>query len=101
MTQTPESHKSGSSALADTGDWMLGIPGFTYADLHDPRRLADLGQAFDRSLAAADPELAGAFEAWRRAPDATAVIERSRLLVGVGAHLSDFIARLFGVEAAR
>jgi len=101
MTPTPESHKSGSSALADTGEWTPGIPGFSYADLHDPRRLADLSQVFDRTLAAADPELARAFAAYRAAPDATAVIERSRLLVGVGAHLGDFLARLFGVESAR
>ncbi|HUD73215.1 MAG TPA: FAD-dependent oxidoreductase, partial [Dongiaceae bacterium] len=101
MAQTPESHKSGSSALADTGEWTLGIPGFSYADLHDPRRLADLSQVFDRALAAADPELAHAFAAYRAAPDATTVIERSRLLVGVGAQLGDFLARLFGVESAR
>jgi len=35
----------------------LGIPGFSYADLHDPLRLPALTAAFDAALEASDAEL--------------------------------------------
>ena len=39
----------------------LGVPGFTYADLHDPERLADLTAAFEEA-----PEADRCLEAGRR-----------------------------------
>jgi NADPH-dependent glutamate synthase beta subunit-like oxidoreductase/NAD(P)H-flavin reductase len=79
-------------------DFVLGLPGFRYADLHDPDRLADLAAAFDDALAAADPDLHARFAAHRRDPDAADPVGRSRLLIAVARHLAAFIVRLFGIE---
>ena len=73
----------------------LGIAGFSYADLHDPDRLAALTAAFDETVRAADPAL---FERYR-AHAAQPLIgpAESELLLELSAHLSRFVARLFGV----
>jgi len=80
---------------------QLGIPGFTYGDLHRPERLADLLSAFDEWLGAEDPELCEAYLAYRRTKGedltATAI---SDLLVRTAPYVSRFVARLFGVEGA-
>ncbi|HWV37861.1 MAG TPA: FAD-dependent oxidoreductase [Vulgatibacter sp.] len=84
----------------DAGSPTLGIPGFSYADLHSPSGLARLHAAFLEALQAADPELAARFEAHRLQPldpgPAASEIE-----MAVAEHLSAFVARLFGVEAER
>jgi NADPH-dependent glutamate synthase beta subunit-like oxidoreductase/NAD(P)H-flavin reductase len=81
----------------DGARWpRLGIPGFSYPDLHDPLRLAELTRAFDRELHAADPELFARFESHRRRPLSGPA--EGDLLVEVSAHLSRFVGRLFGVE---
>ncbi len=71
-----------------------------YADLHDPTSLAALDARFRVALAAQDPPLAERFEAYRagaelRPPD------ESELLIAVARPLSEFVARLFGVESGR
>jgi NADPH-dependent glutamate synthase beta subunit-like oxidoreductase/NAD(P)H-flavin reductase len=71
-----------------------------YADLHDPTSLAALDARFRAALAAQDPPLADRFEAYRagaelRPPD------ESELLIAVARPLSEFVARLFGVESGR
>ena len=71
-----------------------------YADLHDPTSLAGLDARFRAALAAQDPPLAERFEAYRagaelRPPD------ESELLIAVARPLSQFVARLFGVEGGR
>ena len=48
----------------------LGIPGFTYADLHIPERLGDLYDVFCREVAARDQELWAAWDTYRANPDA-------------------------------
>jgi NADPH-dependent glutamate synthase beta subunit-like oxidoreductase/NAD(P)H-flavin reductase len=81
----------------------LGIPGFSYPDLFNPDRLKDLNDAFDAELAAANPELFGSWDAYRRNPgQAKTPVEISALLVGVADHVSRFVVRLFdvGAEAA-
>ena len=80
----------------------LGIPGFTYADLHDPARLQDLSGHFDADLAARCPGLYAEFEAYRSSlgegmkPEAI-----SDLLVSMAPEVGGFVARLFGVEQER
>src|SRR5437867_12433071 len=85
-------------ALADPRDFALGVPGFSYADLHDPRRLADLAREFDRALQSADPALFTAFEAHRQNTAASSSAVVSDLLLRVAGHLSRFVGRLFGIE---
>ena len=85
-------------ALAERRDFALGLPGFAYADLHDPRRLADLTLEFDRALQAADPTLFASFDAYRRDPKSLGPVDRSNLLIGVGRHVGRFIGVLFRIE---
>src|SRR5205823_1685680 len=73
----------------------LGIPGFTFADLHDPLRLADLTAAFDRDLQTADPELSARFDRHRKTP--LSGPSEGDLLIEVSRHLSAFLGKLFRV----
>src|SRR5262245_28200076 len=94
----PERNARGG-ALAGRRDFALGLPDFSYADLHDPKRLADLAAAFDRALETADPALFASFLAYRRSPESLGPVDRSNLLIGVGGHLSRFLAALFQIDA--
>ena len=79
----------------------LGVSGFTYADLYRPLRLRDLHDRFCAQVATDDPELWRVWDVYRTAPDSvTSPIERSDLIVRMAPHVSRFVARLFGVEAA-
>ncbi|HVG24742.1 MAG TPA: pyridine nucleotide-disulfide oxidoreductase, partial [Thermoanaerobaculia bacterium] len=77
----------------------LGIESFTYADLQSHDGLNRLATAFDRHVEEHDAELFRRFESYRRAPAELPAPEESALLIAVGRHLSQFIARLFHVEA--
>ncbi len=79
-------------------DLPLGIPGFRWADLHDAQRLAELTRAFDAALRGADAALFARYEGHRSGAARLRGPEESALLLEVGAHLSRFVARLFGVE---
>jgi NADPH-dependent glutamate synthase beta subunit-like oxidoreductase/NAD(P)H-flavin reductase len=85
-------------AAATERDFPLGLAGFSYGDLHDARRLADLHREFESSLAASDPALFAAYDAHRRSPDSLGPVERSNLLIGVARHVSLFIGRLFRIQ---
>lgn len=78
----------------------MGIDGFTYADLYDPTRLRDLYDVFRGETAARDPDLWSRWEAYGAAPEKTAPIEQSDLLVRMAPHVSRFVATLFRVAAA-
>ncbi len=78
----------------------LGVPGFTYADLHDPLRLRDLHDTFLAEVARADAPLARAWDEFRAQPDVPRpATDVSMLYVRMAPHVSRFVARLFGVEA--
>ena len=80
----------------------LGIPGFTYADLHDPVKLGDLSRHFDAELVARCPELFAEFEVYRSSQGEGMKPEAiSDLLVRMAPELGGFVARLFGVERER
>ncbi|MGE0359246.1 MAG: FAD-dependent oxidoreductase [Vicinamibacterales bacterium] len=81
----------------------LGLPGFTFADLHQPERLADLHARFVAAVREVEPALWDRWEAHRQAPDGLGPVERSALLVAMAPHVSRFVARLFAVgeEAER
>jgi NADPH-dependent glutamate synthase beta subunit-like oxidoreductase len=77
----------------------LGVPGFTYPDLFEPNRLKDLHDVFLTQMAQANPELAQAWDNYRRNPgNPRTPVEISALLVGVASHVSQFVIRLFGIE---
>ena len=78
----------------------LGVPGYTFADLHEPERLASLYDRFCEEASAADPALWREWDAYRQAPDAPRPpLVVSNLLVGMAPHVSRFLRRLFTVDA--
>ncbi len=88
--------------MTDDVSLTLGLIGFSYGDLYRPDRLKDLSNHFDEALKARSPDLYREFEAYRdklgegMKPEAI-----SDLLVRLAPELSHFLAKLFGVEAAR
>ena len=84
---------------ADFDDIGLGIPGFSFADLHRPDRLRDLYERFSEQVAAADPVFWAEWDALRAAPDAPpSPVAVSRLLVTMSRRVSAFLTRLFRLE---
>jgi len=95
----------------------LGLPGFEYADLHRPERLADLLRRFERTLEDEDAALFERYRRYHRArgghaadgepPRASGREEEmtaqeiSDVLVEVAPHVSRFLARLFAVDDER
>jgi NADPH-dependent glutamate synthase beta subunit-like oxidoreductase/NAD(P)H-flavin reductase len=79
-------------------DFNLGVQGFSYSDLFDPARLADLAENFYAEVAEKEPIL---HEALRRYIDNRGEgFEKraaSKVLTDSAPFLSDFIARLFGI----
>ncbi len=88
-----------SLPYAKDRDIPLGVDGFRYADLYRPERLAELLTLFEKGLAAADGELAKAYQAHRASPEALPKAQAADLLIKVGPHVSRFVARLFGSPA--
>jgi len=77
----------------------LGIPGFSFADLHDPARLHDLYRRFADEVKATEPELWTQWDQYRSVPDALGAVARGNLVVAMAPHLSRFVSRLFSVGA--
>ena len=78
----------------------LGLPGYTFADLHRPDRLASLYDRFSEEVRATDPAFWLEWDAYRRAPDAPRPpLALSNLLIGMAPHVSRFLKRLFDVDA--
>ena len=80
----------------------LGIPGFSYADLYQPEKLAELLAVFEASLKKSDPELYNEYQAYHTCKGngmTPQVI--SDILVRAAPHVGEFIARLFRIEDAR
>ena len=78
----------------------LGVPGYTFADLHDCDALCSLYERFCEDVDAADPALWREWDIYRRAPDAPRSPEAlSSLLVAMAPHVSRFLSRLFAIGA--
>jgi len=89
---------SGFPATAASTD--LGVSGYTFADLHDPDRLASLYERFCEEVEAADPKFWAEWDAYRREPDAPRTpLALSNLLIAMAPYVSRFLTRLFQVEA--
>ena len=88
------------TAPAATPNTNLGIPGYSFADLHDPERLSSLYERFCEQVGAENPALWRRWDAYRLAPDAPRPpIELSNLLVEMAPHVSRFVARLFQIDS--
>ncbi len=86
--------------IAASSHAPLGVPGYTFADLHEPERLASLYDRFSEEVNAADPALWQAWDRYRQTPDAPPPpVEVSALIVRMSAHVSRFVTRLFDVSA--
>ena len=96
MTQTVS---NASSSPLTAHPLTLGLAGFSYADLYDPRRLMDLTDHFNTGLQASDPALFAEFETYRSRPETFKPEAVSDLLVRLAPRVGHFVARLFGVEA--
>ena len=78
----------------------LGLPGYTFEDLHRPERLASLYDRFCEEVRAADPAFWREWDAYRQAPDAPRPpLALSNLLIAMAPHVSRFLQRLFEVDA--
>jgi len=79
----------------------LGVRGYTFDDLHDPKRLASLYERFCEEVESADLALWRQWDAYRQAPDAPLPpLVLSNLLIGMAPHVSRFLKRLFDVDGA-
>ncbi|PYR51649.1 MAG: pyridine nucleotide-disulfide oxidoreductase [Acidobacteria bacterium] len=86
------------TSAAPTARTPTGIPGFTFADLHDSAHLALLYERFCEEVQAADPDFWREWDAYRSEPDAARPpLVLSNLLITMARHLSRFVARLFEV----
>ena len=78
---------------------ILGIPGFTYADLYNSERLKDLLEVFDASVQHHDAGLYDKFAAYRKNQgEGLKPEEISDLLVNMGPYVGQFVAKLFNVS---
>lgn len=75
---------------------VLGIPGFSYADLYEPSRLAELTAVFHANVATADPELAALWQRYA-ACEITAPTEVSDAILRMAPRLAAFLERMFGI----
>ena len=84
---------------------LLGEPILTlnfdvsFEQLYQADGLLKLDARFLHELAASQPELAQQLLAARQQPDSLMAKQESALLIAVGPHLEDFIAKLFQIQA--
>src|SRR5512143_3579013 len=87
-----------STSTPDQETLRLGLTDFSYADLHNPVKLAELTRRFREFLRAADAALAARYDQYaERMGEAYKPTEVSEILVEVGAHLGRFLEKLFGL----
>jgi len=84
---------------ATSAETPLGVPGFTFADLHRPAKLRELYQRFVDEVKATEPEVWAEWDQYREVPEALGAIARGNLVVAMAPHVSRFISRVFGVGA--
>jgi NADPH-dependent glutamate synthase beta subunit-like oxidoreductase/NAD(P)H-flavin reductase len=86
-------------ATAAPEDLSLGLDGFSYADLYQPTRLAELTERFRAFLREQDPTAADGLVALEQGGGTLATpAATSNAYIAAAAHLSTFVARLFRVE---
>jgi NADPH-dependent glutamate synthase beta subunit-like oxidoreductase/NAD(P)H-flavin reductase len=87
---------------AQSHDFELGIPGFRYSDLYDAERLRELAEKFYAEVKEKEPLLYEALMQYieARGENYEPRVE-SKILTDAAPYLSDFIARLFGINRER
>jgi hypothetical protein len=91
--------KSWVAATSPPEALVLGQPGFTYADLYQPNKLAELTGCFHEFLRERDEAAHSGLMALAAAGGALpTAVETSNALIAASEHLSAFVARLFQVE---
>src|SRR5882672_10599470 len=79
----------------------LGVPGYSFADLHEPERLSSLYERFCEEVQASDPALWREWGAYRQAPRAPRPpIALSNLLIAMATRAQDDLFR-FKVDFVR
>lgn len=78
-------------------NWALGVPGFTFADLYDVKRLRELHAAFWLFVGTRDAGLADRFQTLSE--PSLPRPQQSDVLIEVAELLGDFLSQLFGIEA--
>ncbi|MCC6648264.1 MAG: FAD-dependent oxidoreductase [Polyangiaceae bacterium] len=87
------------AGTSDPAELVLGVPGFTYADLYLPAKLAELTALFHAWLEQTDPDAAAGLSALAAGGGALATPQAtSDALVAAAPHLGEFVARLFRIE---
>jgi NADPH-dependent glutamate synthase beta subunit-like oxidoreductase/NAD(P)H-flavin reductase len=77
----------------------LGLPGFSFADLHQPARLRELYDRFVDQVKATEPELWAKWAQYREVPESLDPIARGNIVVAMAPHVSRFLSVLFSVGA--
>ncbi len=96
---TTGSNTAAQDQITGNHDFPLGISGFNYCDLYKPEKLKELCEVFYAELAKTDAGLHGALTQYIEARgEGYEKKAESELLVHAAPYLSDFIARLFGIE---
>lgn len=86
------------AAISDS--LILNLPSFTYPDLFQPDKLAELTDIFYDEVRLLNPSLFERFDAYRKVQGVNfEVTETSAILVEMAPYLDAFVARIFGVEA--
>jgi NADPH-dependent glutamate synthase beta subunit-like oxidoreductase/NAD(P)H-flavin reductase len=86
---------------APTSTKQLGIDGFTYADLYDPGKLAELYVRFDRWFAAESQAHHARFAEYRDCKGSGMTpLARSEALLAAAPFVGRFVGTLFGVDQA-
>ena len=76
----------------------LGIAPFTFPDLFDPHRLAELSAEFDRWFLATAPGAHARFAAYRACKgEGMSPEDKSEALLAAAPFVSEFTGRLFGI----
>jgi NADPH-dependent glutamate synthase beta subunit-like oxidoreductase/NAD(P)H-flavin reductase len=96
----PPDFRAWVEATADPAELALGVEGFTYPDLYDAGRLADLTRAFHAYVREASPAAHEALAALAAGGGQLATPQAtSEALLAAAPHVSAFVAKLFRVEA--
>ncbi len=92
---------STSRSTATSWNFVLGYPGFRFADLNRVRRLMDLDQCFRDELQKSDPDLVNKLIELRNRPQPIPHSpEFSETLIALAKHIDHFVGRLFHIEEA-
>lgn len=91
-----------NTLTAQNHDFELGVPGFRFSDLFDAAKLRELAEKFYGEIEKSDPLLHNALTQYINARGANYEPRvESKILTDSAPHLSDFIARMFGIARER